>query len=67
MVDTRVQGVHFNVLSASQLSRELSGVYMPYMKEKLLFLFKLYKKYPVYCGFRGYDLHIYDLFDRCSY
>jgi len=28
-------------------------------EEKLLFLSKLHKKYPVYCSFRSYDLHIY--------
>jgi len=65
MVDTCVQGVYFIVLSASQLSRNFQASKC-LINRKAAVIFQLYKKHPVHCGLRGYNLHICDLFERYS-
>jgi hypothetical protein len=66
MVDTCVKGVYFVVLPASQMSRNFQ-VSKCLINRRTAVIFKLYQKHPVYCGLRGYNLHICDSFERYSH
>ena len=53
----------FSIEAVAETFMHLQALYA----EKLLFLSKLHKKCPLYCSFRSYNLHIYDLFERYSH